>query len=196
MSVGVGNASPHHSSRFRDGKSLNRTTSNCAMYLRADGTENHCVSSLRRMNSATLWGSRLTSCDRRCSCAPARNVPQISNVDKSKCSGGWHEMRSDAAMPKYRIAHFKKCITLEWVITTPFGVPVDPDVNRMCAPSSELLSHATGRGDSAERSSQEKAQEASEGLPGSSQPTRTDFRIASSGSDAFNSFSVEPTARI
>src|SRR5689334_4692397 len=73
--VGVGIASPHHSRRFMEGKSLNRTTSYCAMYFRMEGTENHCVSSDSRMKSASLCGSRLVSGDNRYNCAPARSVP-------------------------------------------------------------------------------------------------------------------------
>src|SRR5579883_85728 len=57
----------------------------------------------------------------------------MSKVDKSKCSGGWPEIRSSGRISKYSTAQFTKWITFEWVITTPFGVPVDPEVNRMCA---------------------------------------------------------------
>ncbi len=35
-----------------------------------------------------------------------------------------------------------KCAALRWVIITPLGAPVDPDVNRMCAMSPSPLAYA------------------------------------------------------
>src|SRR5438093_12457561 len=105
----------------------------------SDGTENHCVSSACRMNSARAFGSRLISGGTRRSWAPDANVPNTSNVERSKCSGGWPEMRSVGPRLKYRLAHSTKWITLRCGITTPFGVPVDPEVKRMCAGCAGLL---------------------------------------------------------
>jgi hypothetical protein len=34
-------------------------------------------------------------------------------------------------IPKYSVAHSTKWITFEWVMTTPLGVPVEPEVKRM-----------------------------------------------------------------
>src|SRR5256886_16739654 len=59
----------------------------------------------------------------------------MSNVDRSKCSGGCPEIRSVGAVPKYGTAHSTKRRTLACVITTPLGMPVEPDVNRMWAGS-------------------------------------------------------------
>src|SRR2546422_5224425 len=77
------------------------------------------------MNSARAFGSRLISGGTRCSWAPDANVPNTSNVERSKCSGGWPETRSVGPRLKYRLAHSTKWITLRCGITTPFGVPVD-----------------------------------------------------------------------
>src|SRR5437773_828481 len=101
-----------------------------------DGTENHCVNWDERMKSARRCGNRLISGGTRWSCAPAAKVAKISKVERSKWSGECPDSRSDAVMEKYRHAHSTNAITLAWLITTPFGVPVDPDVNRMCAAAS------------------------------------------------------------
>src|SRR5258707_8901948 len=68
----------------------------------------------------------------------------MSNVERSKCNGGCWEMRSDGAISKYLPAHLRNCTTLAWVIITPLGSPVDPDVNRTCATSPSVLAHAGG----------------------------------------------------
>src|SRR5665213_38589 len=69
----------------------------------------------------------------------------MPNVERSKCSGGWPELRSSEFIPKYASAHLTKCITFACVITTPFGVPLDPEVNRMCAAASGAANESTGR---------------------------------------------------
>src|ERR1043166_1925636 len=122
----------------------------------------------------------------------------MSKVDKSKCSGGWHEMRSDASVPKYRVAHSKKCITLEWVMTTPLGTPVEPDVNRMWAASSNVVWHAGARAGTEARSSQEKAilRLASAGSPGSSHPTWAELPVWRSDSKALSRLPVAASARM
>src|SRR5829696_6741028 len=70
----------------------------------------------------------------------------MSNVDRSKCSGGWPDTRSEADIWKYPVAHCTKLITLACVMTTPLGVPVDPEVNRMCAGASLEFRRGTGAG--------------------------------------------------
>src|SRR5215510_12725783 len=72
---GVGKTSPHHNNLSSDGKSLNLTTSALAMKFKTEGTENHCVNSEARMNSANLCGARFNSAGTMCSCAPDPSVP-------------------------------------------------------------------------------------------------------------------------
>src|SRR5437879_12771123 len=62
---------------------------------------------------------------------------------------------------KYVVAHRMRCTTLAWVIITPLGNPVDPDVNRMCATSPSLLSDAGADVGQAARSCRLKAGAAS-----------------------------------
>src|SRR2546427_1657775 len=88
------------------------------------------------MNAASRCGNRLNSPGTGYSAAPACSVPNTSNVDRSKCIGGCHETRSDGRVQKYAPAHRRNARTLSWVITTPLGTPVDPDVNKMCAAAS------------------------------------------------------------
>src|SRR5438046_10415254 len=96
----------------------------------------------------------------------------MSNVERSKCKGGCWEVRSDGAVPKYLFAHRRKCATLAWVIITPLGIPVEPDVNRMCATSSSVLAQAGGVAGQSGRSYRVKAGagSASGGAPSSSHP--------------------------
>src|SRR5690349_14272589 len=65
-------------------------------------------------------------------------------------------MRSDESIPKYRVAHSTKWITLEWVMTTPFDTPVEPDVNRMWAASTWLFRDFTVESANNKTSSHEK----------------------------------------
>src|SRR5262245_2207883 len=88
------------------------------------------------MNSLSLLGSKFSLGGTRCSSPPDAKVPKISNCERSKCSGGWPELRSALAIPKYFTAHETKCCTLACVMGTPLGSPVEPDVKRMCAGSS------------------------------------------------------------
>ena len=59
----------------------------------------------------------------------------MSNVERSKCSGGCPEMRSPARVPKWRSAHSTNATTLACSIITPFGAPVEPEVNKRWARS-------------------------------------------------------------
>jgi hypothetical protein len=47
-------------------------------------------------------------------------------------------------IPKYRVAHSTKWLTFEWVMGTPLGVPVEPEVKRMWAMSSGFLPEGNG----------------------------------------------------
>src|SRR5512147_1537349 len=96
------------------------------------------------MKSASLCGSRFSSDGTRWSSAPLHRVPKTSKVDTSKRSGEWFEMRSSLVMPKYFRAHETKRATDSWVIITPFGMPVEPEVNNRCARSSPRLGNAIG----------------------------------------------------
>src|SRR5437879_12065928 len=71
----------------------------------------------------------------------------MSNVARSKCSGGCHEMRSSGAVPKYARAQRTKWSTFPWVMTTPLGTPVEPDVKSRCAGSPTAFSYVSGDGD-------------------------------------------------
>src|SRR5207245_9778590 len=71
----------------------------------------------------------------------------MSNVARSKCSGGCHEMRSSGAVPKYARAQRTKWSTFPWVMTTPVGRPVGPDVKSRCAGSPTAFSYVSGDGD-------------------------------------------------
>src|SRR5215813_1533762 len=82
----------------------------------------------------------------------------MSKVERSKCSGEWPELRSDEWMPKYGVAQSRKLSTFSWVITTPFGTPVEPDVNRICAASDAEVSSAIGSDEKAARSLGQKSQ--------------------------------------
>ena len=53
----------------------------------------------------------------------------MSNVERSKCSGGCPETRSPARVPKWRSAHSTNATTFACSIITPFGTPVEPEVN-------------------------------------------------------------------
>src|SRR5450432_2123909 len=100
----------------------------------------------------------------------------MSNVDRSKCSGGWHEMRSDGEGRKQRAAHSRNDMILEWVITTPLGTPVDPDVNRIWAASWAVLPHGSGVAGVRSTSSQQKAApRPSGGVSGPNQPIPADL---------------------
>src|SRR2546427_1972582 len=96
------------------------------------------------MKSAKCFGSKFSSGGTRWSWAPAAKAPKISKTDKSKCKGGCPEIRSDALIPKYWVAQSTKWITLEWVMTTPLGVPVEPEVKRMYAGSSGSFRESGG----------------------------------------------------
>src|SRR6266853_3840872 len=85
-----------------------------------------------------------------------------------------------------------KARTLACVIITPLGVPVDPDVKRMCAPSTAVLRHAGGSAEWLARSPAEKRASTPRGGGGaSSHPTA--WVRANSGA-ANKPASVGPTA--
>src|SRR5262245_24800183 len=92
------------------------------------------------MNSASLFDSKFSSGGTRCSSPPDAKVPKISNCERSKYNGGWPELRSALVIPKYLTAQATKCCTLACVIGTPLGIPVDPEVKRICAGSSGRFS--------------------------------------------------------
>src|SRR5262249_61895594 len=92
-----------------------------------------------RMTSPSSVVNRLRAGYTRRRSATEPYARNMSNVDKAKCKGGCAERRSDEQMPKYGFAHSIKWITFECVIPTPFGVPVEPEVKRMCAGSSRLF---------------------------------------------------------
>src|SRR5262245_41401822 len=100
------------------------------MNVKIDGTENHCGSCADRINSVGVTAAILSSGGTGWSSAPAAIAPKRSKTDRSKCSGGCPEILSEALIPKYAIAQSTKWATFEWVMTTPFGSPVDPEVNR------------------------------------------------------------------
>src|SRR5438034_7164512 len=81
------------------------------MRCKTDGTENHCVSSAVRMNSASLCGSRFSWCGTRWSAAPAAKLPNTSKVERSKCSGACPDVRSSGPSPNWRTAHSMKHVT-------------------------------------------------------------------------------------
>src|SRR5437667_2632947 len=168
------------------------------MRCSTDGTENHCVSSAVRMNSASLCGSRFSWCDTRWSAAPAAKLPNTSKVERSKCSGACPDVRSNGPSPKWRTAHSMKHVTFACVITTPLGIPVDPDVNRMCAGSDGAFRQSIAPGGALSTSPSEKA--GSHGRPAgaarSIQPTRTEARSPESRSRSSSSVAARPAARI
>jgi hypothetical protein len=47
-------------------------------------------------------------------------------------------------IPKYLTAHSTIRTTFEWLMTTPFGLPVEPDVNSICAASPPYRVASTG----------------------------------------------------
>src|SRR5579885_1374948 len=104
------------------------------------------------MNSAILPGETFNDTGAGCSSAPAANVANRSRNDRSNVSGGCAELRSSEAMPKYRTAHSMNVMTFSWEITTPFGVPVDPEVNRICAASVRRFRLGGGSAENASQS--------------------------------------------
>jgi hypothetical protein len=87
---------------------------------------------------------------------------------------------------------------LAWVITTPFGTPVDPDVNRMWAASPAEFAHSTGSGEKAARSAPENdARMLETSASGtSSKPTRTEESTDPSASTSPSSLLAGAVARI
>src|SRR5206468_7377776 len=51
---------------------------------------------------------------------------------------------SEGLISKYLTAHSTKWMTLACVMTTPLGIPVEPEVNRMCAGSRRVVRETRG----------------------------------------------------
>ncbi len=60
---------------------------------------------------------------------PVSSGTHTSYVAASKACGEWNRMRRCAAS-RHRWSH-ARATTSEWVTATPFGVPVEPEVNMM-----------------------------------------------------------------
>ena len=122
----------------------------------------------------------------------------MSNVDRSKCSGGCPEIRSPGFAPKWRSAQSTNASTVSWVIITPLGAPVEPDVKSRWARSAGAAPGASAG--AASRSARVKAAGASSiapttgSGPGSSASTSSS-RARDPASTSTTSGSAAPTMR-
>ena len=60
--------------------------------------------------------------------APAIMVANRSNTDRSKKKGAWLEQRSSRVSPVSLTAHRTKKSEVRWLMVTPLGSPVEPEV--------------------------------------------------------------------
>ncbi len=114
----------------------------------------------------------------------------MSKVDRSKCNGGWPEIRSLARGWKCALVQSRNAVTLRCSITTPFGTPVEPEVNRMWAMASSPPVPGSGPESSACQSARANAPPGTGASP--RLPTRVPAAVASGSSSA----SVPGAARI
>src|SRR5262249_61307222 len=92
-----------------------------------EGTENHTVSSWSRMN---LAGSVTDFSGTQNKHAPRSQHTNMSWTLRSNVSSNACEHRSSSSM-SYRAPTYRRYErTFAWLIGTPFGSPVVPDVNR------------------------------------------------------------------
>ena len=69
--------------------------------------------------------------------APTASDPYTSFTEMSKSNGAWFAKRSSLVKPKVRTNSSTKLAMAPWLTATPFGVPVEPEVNMTYAGSHE-----------------------------------------------------------
>ena len=96
------------------------------------GTENQTVIFLRSRNSGSATNA-CTGVDSRV--APAPHAMNMSNMARSKVAAKVWEQTSSGVKPYRCWLKRRNWSTLPWLIGTPFGRPVEPDVNSTYAMS-------------------------------------------------------------
>ena len=79
---------------------------------------------------------RLSACERspgsreRCNTSVAPTRKEVVNwlIPASKLSGSAERMRSSAVFSRYDETIWAPTTTLRWLVATPLGIPVEPDV--------------------------------------------------------------------
>src|SRR5574338_569817 len=97
----------------------------------AEGTEFHTDIFVSEMYSASFAGKMATASGTTTTQAPALNATKTSKIDISKCNGARLDNRSSFSIPKKLQAELTKVKEFRCESMTPFGLPVEPEVNRI-----------------------------------------------------------------
>ena len=110
------------------------------------GTLFHTVTRQVWINSAQACGSRRCDSSMHTIAAPAVSAPNRSYTDRSKSNADTASIRSSA--PTWNRALMSTMVfnAARWAISTPFGVPVDPDVKITYAESKPSLCTGSANG--------------------------------------------------
>lgn len=101
----------------------------CSTYIeKSAGTEFHSVTECVVTASAQHCGSRLSAGDGNTKVAPRANIPKMSYTDRSKFSSEIPNIRSVGVTPRRSLTSTIVLTADSWVMATPLGVPVVPDV--------------------------------------------------------------------
>lgn len=96
-----------------------------------DGTPLTWVAPPSARNCTKRRGQRSSARGTGTTAAPLPSASPMSSSEKSNCSGEVVATRSSAETMPCRSMPRKKASTPRWLITTPFGRPVVPDVKIM-----------------------------------------------------------------
>src|SRR5262245_45196518 len=120
------NRSPQNRLHRSEGYRPVFSTPNRSINMARLGTENQTVNCLSRMNRSGLssvWR------DGQQTQAPSLHATNMSKTDRSKVVSKVCEKRSSGVISYRSVIVRTKCAALRCVTGTPFGVPVEPEVN-------------------------------------------------------------------
>ena len=102
--------------------------STCITIRNADGVWFRTVTRSRAIRSWNFSGARVMSCGTTISRPPYSSAPHSSHTEKSKAME-WNSVHTSRAVnPNQGVVASNRRSTLRCVTTTPFGLPVEPDV--------------------------------------------------------------------
>src|SRR5680860_762316 len=104
-----------------------------ACKVRAEGTDCHTVTRDRLTRRAMRAAFAVSIGVARTTAADAAAAAKTSKNDRSKLSGAWLSRRSSGPRSNAVWAHDRNTARFAWLMTAPFGWPVDPDVCRTAA---------------------------------------------------------------